>query len=144
MGANHKWQAMEQMAQGGGNHGVSLWCKAVDQNSTEKLDALGLVEADQLAKQLQIVVESLATRFCQGIPGLRPAVDFLCLGDIPGFVERSQVGNQVAVTHLQLRLQILESPFRPCSQQRHDGQATTLMDYFVQLVEIDHDARSKC
>src|SRR5688572_5944753 len=89
----------------------------------------------------QVFLECFLPLFRQGVARLRTVLHFLDKGDQSRLMQRAEVRDQVAVAHLEFRLQILERPTGSCGQEGHDREPSTLVNRLIQFAEIKH---AKC
>src|ERR1700683_2358638 len=98
----------------------------------------GFCASDHFLKGVQIILEGLATSDGQFVPGLGTRQNFLPISDITGLMQGAQMGDEIAVAHLEFGLEILEGPVRARGEQTHDGKSSLFMDHFIEPVEIKH------
>lgn len=49
------------------------------------------------------------------------------------FFECAKMCDEIPITHIELGFEFLKDPFLPSGEERHDGEATFLMDSFVEF-----------
>ena len=93
-------------------------------------------------EDLQIVLEGLATGGGQCVK--RSPLDFGIFGDghVVFVMERAKVRDQVAVTHLEIGLKVLETPLHAAGEEGHDREPSLLMDGLIDLGEVNHSGET--
>ena len=92
-------------------------------------------------QDLEVCLESRSSRgggFVGGAGARRIFRHRFVLPHVAFLIERSQVGNEVAIAHAQLAFEILKAPGTPRRQQSHDRKSTFFVDHAVELGEVDH------
>lgn len=75
----------------------------------------------------------------KGVGGLGPRFGGeFGTGDEAGVGKGTEVRDEIAITHLQFDLEVLEGPISPRGQQGHEGKAGSFVYDLVELGEIDH------
>ena len=97
-------------------------------------------DSQDLFQHAEISEKSHASDNGEFVEGLWATLagEFLGVDEID-FFESSQVGDEIAIRHIELGLEILEWPrFHARGEQRHDGESPFLVNGFIELGEIDH------
>jgi hypothetical protein len=105
-----------------------------------------LSEVEDFFEDAEVGDEGLAAGGGEGVEGLGAAVasEFLAADEL-GFLQGAEVGDEVAVGHVQLAFKVLKRPrLDPRSEQRHDGEAAFFVDEFIELGEVDHAESPRC
>ena len=92
-------------------------------------------DVENFFKDREVTIECLFAGFGEPVIRLRAAIagEFLP-GDELGLFQGPQVGDEIAVAHVELRLEVLERPrLHAGSEQRHDGEPPLLVDGPIQL-----------
>ena len=97
-------------------------------------------DTEDLFEHGEVGDEGLTTAGRERVERLRTTVtgEFFTLDEFD-FFECPEVGDEIAIGHVELGLEVLKWPgLRAGCEQRHDGQAPFLVDGPIQLGEIDH------
>ena len=115
---------------------LALWGKVNEQKEGES----GLLGGfDDLAEHFDVVFEGLAASGGEFVAGAWAGAGLVAgFFDVTGGAEGAEVGDEVAVAHAEFGFEILEGPFAPRGEQRHDGEAALFVDELVDLIEVDH------
>lgn len=98
---------------------------------------------DDLAEDFDVVFEGLATSGGELVASAGAGAGVVAgFFDVTGGAKGAQVGDEIAVAHAELGFEILEGPFAPRGEQRHDGEAALFVDELVDLIEVDHFGRT--
>ncbi len=94
---------------------------------------------DDLSEDLDVVFEGLAAGGGDLVTGAWAGAGVVAVFfEVTGGAEGAEVGDEIAVAHAEFRFEILEGPFAPRGEQRHDGEAALFVDELVDLIEVDH------
>ncbi len=90
-------------------------------------------------ENLEVLGEGLSALIGQGVEGATFHFGVFVSRDVTLVCKGAEVRDEVAVTHLEVGLKILETPLHTAGEERHDRQAPFLVDGLIDLGEVDHD-----